>query len=503
MRATTMVAVADKPHRSAPWWSWSLATIVIVVLWMTTFFAAQLLEYQPLRTLWYPATAVTFAAFSVFRFRAWPGLLIANVIGGWVTFQRVLPEAAPGHMLLFSILFAIAHCVPYWLAAEATLQSIPRNAAPSLAKTVGAFLLAGIMAGLIAAVGGGWLASISGLAGRNEIWSIILPRLIADIAGLVSAGPLLAMLLRSICAWLIIPMPHRLYAFDDLPRPPRDIRVFLLKLSWTLVAVVLSLLAIAQAPDNEALLLVVFIAIIVQLWIVNTQGAMESLISVALFNLTLVALVCLFGIGEHALTLQFAMITLAAGSYYGLAVPMLYADNAQLRRLLIHDALTGIYNRHFFVELSHQSIRQSRISEQPVSMLMLDMDNLKLINDRHGHAAGDKALAHIAKVCRESLTANDLLGRLGGDEFCVLLPGQDHATAARTAERLISAVRATAYPTVDDIRPSMSIGISTTLSEADDYDSLWMRADSALYVAKRGGRDRIAQEETPEESESA
>ena len=80
-------------------------------------------------------------------------------------------------------------------------------------------------------------------------------------------------------------------------------------------------------------------------------------------------------LGEHALTLQFAMITLAVGSYYGLAVPMLHADNVQLRRLLIHDALTGAYNRHFFLELSQQAIRQSRMRAQPASMLMLDLDN--------------------------------------------------------------------------------------------------------------------------------
>jgi diguanylate cyclase (GGDEF)-like protein len=130
-------------------------------------------------------------------------------------------------------------------------------------------------------------------------------------------------------------------------------------------------------------------------------------------------------------------------------------------------------------------------------MLMLDMDNLKHINDRYGHAAGDQALSHIAHICRAALSSNDVLGRLGGDEFGVLLPALDHAEAAQAAQRLLAAVRASAYPFTDDIRPSMSIGIATTQSDTDDYDSLWMRADSALYVAKRGGRDQIAQEETP------
>ena len=480
-----------------------MVTVFVAALWLAAHAAASMLDYDLIASLWYPPAAVTFAAFAVFRRGAWPGLFVASTIATFIDWPQgaaVLPHAT---QCLVAVLYALAHCVPYWLCAEAVLQSIPRNAAPSLARTVGMFLLSGIFAALIAAIAGAWVSVYAGQIRGREIWSVILPWLIGDIAGLLSTGPLLAMALRNVAAFTRVPVPHRLYAFDDLPRPPRNLRAFALKLALTLGAACLSLLAIAQAPDNEPLLFIVFIAIVLQLWIVHTQGALESLVSVALFNLTLVALVYVLHLGAHALTLQFAMITLAAGSYYGLAVPMLYADNAQLRRLLIHDALTSAYNRHFFVELSHQAIRQSRIGERPVSMLMLDMDNLKLINDRHGHAAGDQALAHIAHVCRSALSANDLLGRLGGDEFCALLPGQDHLDAAATAQRLLASVRGSVYPFETEVRPSLSIGIATLHSDEDDYESLWMRADSALYVAKRGGRDRIAQEETPAEAEPA
>ena len=471
--------------------------LFVAALWLATYFCASMLEYQEVASLWYPPAAVTFAAFAVFRRGAWPGVFLANAVATMLMYRHVGMDIVWYRQLTVTLLFTLAHCLPYWLCAEAVLQSIPRNTAPSLARTVGIFLLAGIFAALIAAIGGAWVSVYAGQVVGREIWTVILPWLIGDIAGLLSAGPLLAMVLRHVAARLRVPVPHRLYAFDDLPRPPRNLRAFALKLLLTLGTACLSLLAIAQAPDNEPLLFIVFIAIVLQLWIVHTQGAMESLVSVALFNLTLVALVYGLHLRAHALTLQFAMITLAAGSYYGLAVPMLYADNAQLRRLLIHDALTGAYNRHFFVELSHQAIRQSRISERPVSMFMIDMDNLKLINDRHGHAAGDHALAHIADVCRTALSANDLLGRLGGDEFCALLPGQDHTQAAATAARLLAAVRGSDYPFPTEVRPSLSIGIATTQGDTDDYESLWMRADSALYVAKRGGRDRIAQEEAP------
>ncbi len=499
MRAT-MASGRSGRARPTVWWAWPLVGLGIATLWLVANAAATMLEYRPLASLWFPPTAISFAAFAVFRSGAWPGLLVANLIGAFFTFLRTGHDIPPERMLLYGTLFALAHCLPYWLVAQATLQSIPRNAAPSLARTVGVFLLGGVVAALIAAVAGVWVSTLAGMADRADSWSMILPWLIGDVAGLLAFGPLALLGFRALATRLRIPVPHRLHAFDDLPRPPRAPAAYALKLAATLGTACLALYAIARAPHNEPLLFIVFIAIVLQLWIVHTQGTLESLVSIGLFNLCIVGQVYMLGLGEHALTLQFAMITLASASYYGLAVPLLYADNVQLRRLLIHDALTGAYNRHFFVELSQQAIRQSRMREQPASMLMLDLDNLKQINDHHGHAAGDMALAQVAEACRGALSANDLLGRLGGDEFCVLLPGVDHAGAAEIGRRLLAVVRASRYPFSTEIRPSMSIGISTTVDDEDDYESLWMRADSALYVAKRGGRDRLAQEESVRET---
>ncbi len=485
-------------RQTGGWWRWSLASLVIVALWMGTYYAARMLEYDSFASLWFPPTAVSFAAFAVFRWRAWPALIIANILGAVATFDREEVPAVAGSLMFDGLLFALVHCFAYWLAAEAVLHSIPRTTAPSMARTVVAFLLGGIIAALIASVGGAWITSVVGLIPKGGMWPLVLPWLIGDYAGLVATGPLLVFAFRDFAKRVWIRIPHRLYAYDDLPRPQRSPGPFALKLLLVLTAVTLSLLAIAQVPDNEPLLFIVFIAIVLQLWIVHTQAATESLIAIAIFSLTVVVLVYALELGAHALTLQFAMITLAAGSYFGLAVPMLYADNAQLRRLLIHDALTGAYNRHFFVELSQQAIRQSRIRARPVSMLMIDLDNLKLINDRHGHAAGDQALSQIVRICHQSLTGNDLLGRLGGDEFCALLPGLDEYAAAEAAGVLIEAVRKSAYAFSSELKPSLSIGVATTQSDTDDYESLWLRADSALYVAKRGGRNQIAQEEVTE-----
>jgi diguanylate cyclase (GGDEF)-like protein len=487
-----------RPRQTGGWWRWLLTTLVIVMFWMGTYYAARMLEYESFASLWFPPTAVSFAAFAVFRWRAWPALIVANVLGAVATFHREGVSTVAGSLLFDGLLYALVHCIAYWLVAEAVLHSIPRTTAPLMARTVVAFLFGGIISALIASVGGAWVTSLVGLVPKGDMWPLVLPWLIGDYAGLVATGPMLILAFRGFAQRIGIRIPHRLYAFDDLPRPQRSPGPFAMKLLLVLGAVTLSLLAIAQAPDNEPLLFIVFIAIVLQLWIVHTQGVTESLIAIAIFSLTLVVLVYALELGAHALTLQFAMITLAAGSYFGLAVPMLYADNAQLRRLLIHDALTGAYNRHFFVELSQQAIRQSRMRAQPVSMLMIDLDNLKLINDRHGHAAGDQALSQIVRICHQSLTGNDLLGRLGGDEFCALLPGLDQMAAADAAGALIEAIRNSTYAFSSELKPSLSIGIATTQSDIDDYESLWLRADSALYVAKRGGRNQIAQEEVAE-----
>ena len=464
------------------------------LLWVGTFYAARLLEYAPLASLWFPPAAVSFAAFAVFRWRALPALLAAACVASWTTWARLDAGYGIGDVLLNAALYAAAHCVPYWLAAEAVLRSISAPQAPSIARTVAVFLLAGMLAAALAAVAGACATVDVGLAPESERWPLVLPWLIGDYVGLLVSGPLLLLALRWLAAELRIPVAQRLYAFDGIPRPPRSLRSFLLKLSFTLGVAVLALVAVAQAPANEPLLFLVFAAIVIQLWIVHTQGALESLVSIALFSLTVVVAVAALDLGQIALDLQLAIITQAAASYFALTVPVLYADNALLRRRLIRDALTGAYSRHFFVDLSQQAIAQAHDRREPVSLLMIDLDHLKHVNDRYGHAAGDQALVQVTDLCQAALGANDLLGRLGGDEFCALLPGRDSEAAAAVAVGLIAAVRASRFAFADDVHPSLSIGLATTQSPGDDYESLWLRADSALYVAKRNGRGRMARD---------
>ena len=477
-------------------WSVTLPVMLLVlVLWILSFQAASLLDYRNEASLWYPPAAVSFAAFMVFRQRAWPAVLLANAWVWWRTLQTLDPRLDEWHALAGGIGYALSHALPYWLLAGIVLRSIPRNAMTSLPRTVATFLIAGLVAAALAAFAATLVTLRLGLLPQGGVWALALPLTIGDYAGLVAIGPLLILAFRNVADRLGIPCPHRLHAFDDVPRPLRDPLGLAIKLLLVLGATSMSLLAIAAMPGNDPLLFLIFVAIVLQLWIVHTQGVTESLISIAAFSVVLAVLVHMLQLAEHALVLQFAMITLAAGSHFGLSVPHLYADNARLRRLLIQDALTGAYNRHFFVEMSQKAIEQSRLRGEPVSMLMLDLDNLKTINDLHGHAAGDAALSLVVRIGQATLGGKDLLGRLGGDEFCALLPGSDAAQAATVAQRLLDGVREARYPFATDLRPGLSIGVATVQDVSEDYETLWLRADSALYVAKRAGRDRIAQEE--------
>jgi diguanylate cyclase (GGDEF)-like protein len=166
----------------------------------------------------------------------------------------------------------------------------------------------------------------------------------------------------------------------------------------------------------------------------------------------------------------------------------------------ILDPLTGLLNRHAlaprFVEIS----LQARLTGQPVSMVLCDVDGFKAINDEHGHDRGDAVLRDIAYELRKRLRSFELAYRFGGEEFLIVLPGVGLARARATAERLRQGVR-DAQPR--DIPVTISLGVSAASGAQVAYDELFRAADSALYEAKRGGRDRVVAAGDPGEEIAA
>jgi diguanylate cyclase (GGDEF)-like protein len=162
----------------------------------------------------------------------------------------------------------------------------------------------------------------------------------------------------------------------------------------------------------------------------------------------------------------------------------------QLERLVNHDALTRIYNkRKIMTELERELHRVKRYGN-PLSALIIDLDHFKRVNDTHGHPEGDTVLEVLARTIKESLRAIDLIGRVGGEEFLILLPETDTAGALIYGGRLCVMARSLVIGP-REIRLTISGGIATAPMHGTERDELIRRADEALYEAKRAGRDRM------------
>lgn len=166
--------------------------------------------------------------------------------------------------------------------------------------------------------------------------------------------------------------------------------------------------------------------------------------------------------------------------------------HAELQKIAITDSLTGLYNRRGLLALGRHEIERFHRYGSPVSVIMLDIDNFKVVNDTYGHAAGDQVLCRLAERCRRLIRVVDILGRYGGEEFAAILPGTDLFQAAEIAERLRAAVADEPFSTdPGPVSITVSIGVSRTGPGSVGLDEVIERADAALYRAKQAGRNRV------------
>jgi len=172
----------------------------------------------------------------------------------------------------------------------------------------------------------------------------------------------------------------------------------------------------------------------------------------------------------------------------------------QLRQQSITDSLTGLANRRHFVATAEAELSRTQRHQRRISLVLLDIDQFKAINDQLGHSVGDAALRALAEALRPLVRREDLLARVGGEEFAVLLPDTTLEAAALKAEQLRAAVRALRIPTPEggQFHLSISLGVAQTGPNCDALTTLYATADRRLYRAKHLGRNRVCTEDGPE-----
>jgi two-component system, cell cycle response regulator len=173
-------------------------------------------------------------------------------------------------------------------------------------------------------------------------------------------------------------------------------------------------------------------------------------------------------------------------------VQRLEVQTELLSKLAAYDDLTGAYNRRSMFHHLEAELSRSRRYKRSVSLLMVDIDHFKRVNDEFGHLVGDDALRWLVTTLQGELRAMDFLCRYGGEEFCAILPETDHRGAARAGERLRVAVERTLFRREDlELPITVSIGGASWSHAAGDVPDLLSRADEALYEAKRSGRNQV------------
>lgn len=251
-------------------------------------------------------------------------------------------------------------------------------------------------------------------------------------------------------------------------------------------------------------------------WLVAAQAIVAMFMTVivsGIGNLLMVAIIMLLlpttihlahgnGHVEHAIAEgNLLAVAIASMMFLGFFIDhiqrKIFKLSRELRYTATHDILTGVYNRFRVLEVLDHELKRIERLERPVAVLCIDIDHFKSINDTYGHPAGDQVLRALSKRIAGEIRGSDTFGRIGGEEFLVIMPETNLPAAQEMAERLRLIAEAAA---VDwhgiPVRCTISIGVAQ-LRRGEDADSLILRADAALYRAKANGRNRVETDDVP------
>ncbi|HVT02986.1 MAG TPA: GGDEF domain-containing protein [Thermoanaerobaculia bacterium] len=186
------------------------------------------------------------------------------------------------------------------------------------------------------------------------------------------------------------------------------------------------------------------------------------------------------------------LVFAVAGVVAGGRADRLWKAEEFYHRLSEHDSLTGLYNARALTDRCGRGVERAERSGEPLSMMLIDVDRLKALNDGFGHTAGNDALVHVAEVLKSCKRADDAAARWGGDEFAILLEGANALVAMRVAEAIVAQLRTTPLRLArKSVTVTVTIGVCT-MTKPSTAVALFAAADRALYEGKEQGRDRIS-----------
>ncbi|MCB1189088.1 MAG: diguanylate cyclase [Leptospiraceae bacterium] len=169
-----------------------------------------------------------------------------------------------------------------------------------------------------------------------------------------------------------------------------------------------------------------------------------------------------------------------------------HEETMKMEQLATTDSLTGIMNRRFFLQAIDKEIERTQRYGNRFSLIILDIDHFKKVNDTYGHSAGDEVIVSITQIVNKNLRKVDIFARYGGEEFIICLPETDYPNAMNVAERIRQNIEDNFIPYDDKkISCTVSIGVTNFHENGDTYDKIFQRADAALYLAKNQGRNQV------------
>jgi len=459
----------------------------IGVMWVAVWHTGGLLERSDNASLWFPPAALTFAAFLATGPKAVLAILAASI---FTTFQSAAVPEDSGiawRLMLSALAFGAVHSLSYGGGAWLFRRAIGSARLDTPGAVLG-FLLVATFSSIVASISG--LLSLFATGTVVNPDAELVPWWIGDLVGMVTLSPLFLLTIDGASRILGLPSDGWI---ENLRLPPADSTSS--RFAIKLVAVLSLALAFGALGSIAGLrlpvALIVYALMIPLMWIAHTEGSFRTIITVACVSVAVAVITWRFS-GEQAFEYQAAMVAIAATGLFNMTVPALYADNRRLRDLVDFDPLTGAFNRSSFLEKAAEEIERAKRYGGAVSVVVIDLDRFKAINDTLGHAAGDRVLARFGEICREELRKVDIFGRIGGEEFAVLLPTADAAAAGQTAERLRLSIASADWAKVAGLsRVTASFGVAGVHLPDESLGESLARADRALYEAKHSGRDRV------------